>query len=283
MSQNWGDTSDLSVISGVTTWERQTDKLETLKSGYSGTVFPTSDLVDGMEYVSLNGSGVPQEKFVLISAGGGDWIKTAILSGNVGTASLVNTGIAQGDVPVLTVGGKLETARLDAGTNAGQITTLSTGGKFLNARLNLGAGADQILVLDGSGNLSMGGNITAGAFKGDGSELTGTPTPDVNSLAKAWVNFDGTGVLAIRDSFNVSSVTDNGTGDYTINFTTPFANANYVTVALNHSLALNDYRTILHSVAGVAAGSVRILNHNTGNIGGNVDADIICVLCFGDQ
>jgi len=46
-------------------------------------------------------------------------------------------------------------------------------------------------------------------------------------VCKAWVNFNGTGTPAIRDSFNVSSITDNGTGDYTINFTNAMANANY--------------------------------------------------------
>ena len=47
------------------------------------------------------------------------------------------------------------------------------------------------------------------------------------SACKVWVNFQGTGTVAIRDAFNVSSVTDNGTGDYTINFTVPFSNASY--------------------------------------------------------
>jgi hypothetical protein len=45
--------------------------------------------------------------------------------------------------------------------------------------------------------------------------------------AKAWVNFNGTGTVAIRAQFNVSSITDNGTGDYTVNFTTAMPDANY--------------------------------------------------------
>jgi hypothetical protein len=49
----------------------------------------------------------------------------------------------------------------------------------------------------------------------------------MTGIAKAWVNFNGTGTVAIRNSFNVSSITDNGTGDYTINFTTAMPNANY--------------------------------------------------------
>jgi hypothetical protein len=48
----------------------------------------------------------------------------------------------------------------------------------------------------------------------------------MTGICKAWVNFNGSGG-AIRDSFNVSSITVNGTGDYTVNFTTAMPNANY--------------------------------------------------------
>jgi hypothetical protein len=57
---------------------------------------------------------------------------------------------------------------------------------------------------------------------------------------RAWVNFNGTGTVAIRASGNVSSITDNGTGDYTINFTTAMPDANYAIVLPgreNNSLA----------------------------------------------
>jgi len=47
------------------------------------------------------------------------------------------------------------------------------------------------------------------------------------NAVKAWVNFNGTGTVAIRASFNVSSITDNGTGDYTVNFTTAMPDADY--------------------------------------------------------
>lgn len=46
-------------------------------------------------------------------------------------------------------------------------------------------------------------------------------------LCKAWVNFNGTGTVAIRAAFNVSSITDNGTGEYTINFTQAMPDTNY--------------------------------------------------------
>jgi hypothetical protein len=47
---------------------------------------------------------------------------------------------------------------------------------------------------------------------------------------RAWVNFNGTGTVAIRASGNVSSITDNGTGDYTVNFTNSMPDANYCNV-----------------------------------------------------
>lgn len=49
----------------------------------------------------------------------------------------------------------------------------------------------------------------------------------VDGSAKAWVNFNGTGTVAIRAAFNVSSITDNGTGIYTVNFTSPMPDGNY--------------------------------------------------------
>jgi hypothetical protein len=55
----------------------------------------------------------------------------------------------------------------------------------------------------------------------------GSTNLTVPNTAKAWVNFNGTGTVAIRASFNVSSITDNGTGDYTVNFATALPNANY--------------------------------------------------------
>jgi hypothetical protein len=54
-----------------------------------------------------------------------------------------------------------------------------------------------------------------------------TPEQIVQGRAKSWWNLNGTGVIAERDSFNVSSYVDNGTGDYTANFTAAMVNANY--------------------------------------------------------
>lgn len=65
------------------------------------------------------------------------------------------------------------------------------------------------------------------ASNGQMSTTTGTGSVMAAYDARAWVNFNGTGTVAIRASGNVSSITDNGTGDYTINFTTAMPDANY--------------------------------------------------------
>jgi hypothetical protein len=64
----------------------------------------------------------------------------------------------------------------------------------------------------------------------------------IQGSAKAWVNFNGTGTVAIRASYNVSSITDNGTGDYTVNFTNALPDANYCAVVTNVGLQNGDTR-----------------------------------------
>ena len=54
----------------------------------------------------------------------------------------------------------------------------------------------------------------------------------VNGTAKAWVNFNGQGTVAIRRAFNVSSITDRGTGLYTVNFTNAMPDTNYAIVGM---------------------------------------------------
>jgi hypothetical protein len=77
---------------------------------------------------------------------------------------------------------------------------------------NSGATTADVASISSSGNFSFN--------SGYGSVATAY-------ACRAWVNFNGTGTVAIRASGNVSSITDNGTGDYTVNFTTAMPDANY--------------------------------------------------------
>jgi hypothetical protein len=76
---------------------------------------------------------------------------------------------------------------------------------------------------------------------------------------QAWVNFNGTGTVAIRDSGNVSSVSDNGTGNYVVNFTTAMANANYSAPSSAGGNAYNQPRIALcwsFSTSSISVGTV---------------------------
>jgi hypothetical protein len=87
----------------------------------------------------------------------------------------------------------------------------------------------------------MAGTVVTSIVKND---TTSPPTfqnsaaTEVGTLCRAWVNFNGVGTVAIRASFNVSSITDAGSGQYTVNFTNALTDTNYCVIYSNS--ALND-------------------------------------------
>jgi hypothetical protein len=117
----------------------------------------------------------------------------------------------------------------------------------------------------------------------------GTDTARVPSVAtmgshqgmlKAWVNFNGTGTVAIRDSYNVSSITDNGTGAYTINFATAMPNANYGMIAnAGHSSGGGYVRLRDGSAPAVGSIAIDTLQFNGGGL---IDHQYVFAAFFGD-
>lgn len=102
----------------------------------------------------------------------------------------------------------------------------------------------------------------------------------VKGSAKAWVNFNGTGVVAIRASFNVSSITDNGTGDYTVNFTTAMPDADYsVQLSGNDDEAGGSLSRIVTNARTRATTSVRISSQGVGS-SAYYDSISTCVTIF---
>jgi hypothetical protein len=97
---------------------------------------------------------------------------------------------------------------------------------------------------------------------------------------RAWVNFNGTGTVAIVGSGNVSSITDNGTGNYTINFATAMPDANYVAVCNgNQSAAGADTTRTLVSPLASLAGSHQIQT-GSGASSGRFDFAVVSVSIF---
>ena len=82
--------------------------------------------------------------------------------------------------------------------------------------------------------LSTSGQISGTAVSVDADYLA-------YGSAKMWVNFDGTGTIASRDSFNLSSLADNGTGDYTTAFTNAMGNANHAPQGVGQNSASTNF------------------------------------------
>jgi hypothetical protein len=112
-----------------------------------------------------------------------------------------------------------------------------------------------------------------------------TPEEIQQGRAKAWVNFNGRNTPSIRDDFNVSSITDLGTGKYKINFTNALANANYAVGGSAAELGSTGFNDVFF-------GAGRSTNYSdlqtttfctvTTSTSSHVDRDIIMAVIFGD-
>ncbi len=140
----------------------------------------------------------------------------------------------------------------------------------------------QLLIGNSIGNTLTKNTLTAGTGI---SIANGNGTITINSTINninAWVNFNGTGTVAIRDSSNVSSITDNATGNYTINFTTPFSNSNYA-AALSVEAQISDTGPLIANFSQGGTYSTSALQIVIQGPGGtDSDAAFISALLTGD-
>jgi hypothetical protein len=100
--------------------------------------------------------------------------------------------------------------------------------------------------------------------------------------AKAWVNFNGTGTVAIRASGNVSSITDNGTGDYTINFTNALPDANYCAIGTIGDIVPTFSLTAASTARSIVSRAkttttLRILNNSGTGVAADYDTQDVAV------
>jgi hypothetical protein len=133
------------------------------------------------------------------------------------------------------------------------------------------------ITIDGSGTitgLSAGGLPDSSIVTADiaDASITAAKMSGAQSgsapiyAARAWVNFNGTSTVAIRASGNVTSITDNGTGDYTVNFTVAMVDANFISVTTGGDTGAGvggrNYNT---TIAAKATTSVEIISALTSN------------------
>lgn len=210
----------------------------------------------GASLVGYNGSSV---KDALDS--------TVRLSGaqSVAGVKTFNDGIALGvDLPISDGGTGASTAAAAFDNLKQPATDTYTGVVELATGVEAAAGTDTTSVLTPAG-LRSGLNSTGSA-----------PI----YACRAWVNFNGTGTVAIRASGNVSSITDNGVGDYTVNFTSAMPDANYA-VSLSGTDASNgtDFPKIISFLT--HAGAPHQISTTGVRVGGTTaDWNTFCVAIF---
>jgi len=97
-------------------------------------------------------------------------------------------------------------------------------------------------------------------------------------IPTAWVNFNGTSTVAIRDSEGVSSISDGGTGRYTVNFTANLSNANYSAVASN--TVVSSFTNVSNNVTSFTVGSFIIQHRENGSV---TDTERLLAVVMGGQ
>ena len=141
------------------------------------------------------------------------------------------------------------------------------------------------IVINGSGTVTgitgiTGTNATVTGITSVASNAANTPvilqdSSSNSATCRAWVNFNGTGTVAIRASFNVSSITDNGTGAYTVNFTTAMPDANYSVIG---SVATSNNNFNAPNGATATTSAVRVFTGSEG--AGPIDNATVNVAVF---
>jgi len=114
-------------------------------------------------------------------------------------------------------------------------------------------------------------------YESDGG--TSVTQNTVQSLVKAWINLNGTGTIATRDSFNSASITDNGTGEYIDTFTNPMANTTYSASGESGTLGANNENMFVCNFGRSTTGS---RGSNMSDGGSAADRDLYCIMIAGD-
>lgn len=117
-------------------------------------------------------------------------------------------------------------------------TIVKNGNQALGAGDIAGAGHRLLLRYDSANDVFE--LLNPGASAGADADLSNLTSTGNQKTLSAWVNFNGTGIVSIRDSYNVSSVVDLGIGRYRINFLSPITNPNYSVICTGTGEASTD-------------------------------------------
>jgi hypothetical protein len=208
----------------------QAGDVPTLNQDTTGTAAKANALNSATTVVNVSSSAAPSAGQVLTATSGTAATWQTPASGGVSSFSAGTTGFtpSTGTTGAITLAGTLGAA--NGGTG---LTTPGTSGNVLTS--NGSAWVSSAPSGGGVTSVTAGTGISVSASTG-AVTITNTAPAISAGLAKAWVNFNGSGG-SIRKSYNVSSVSVVGTGKYTINFTSALADANFVTAGTAHDVS----------------------------------------------
>ena len=252
----------------------------------SASTFSSTLGVTGNLAVNTNKFTVAASSGNTLAAGTLDVTGAATLSSTLGVTGAATLSSTLGVTGNLAVNTNKFTVAASSGNTLAAGTLDVTGAATLSSTLgvtgNLAVNTNKFTV-----NASSGNTLTAGTFT-VGTATMGVPSGNAPIFgARAWVNFNGTpATVSIRGSGNVSSITDNGTGDYTINFTTAMPDINYAA-----SIAQSFESNVGHGVgyfgapntsasANYLASSCRISFYFPSNSANTVDKSIATLAFF---
>jgi hypothetical protein len=276
-----GKTASFSVngAGGYAGLAGQASNITTLYTDFDAVAFRK---LDGTTKLLLNsdnnvgiGTSSPSYKLDIQGAGSGVKVTYNSSTNNVGAAGYIYQGVSN----------NLNLANGQYQNSSG--TTLAT-----NATgSNISVGSDGSISFGNFQGATVGStptNIQLLKINTDGTiNSQGNPIYNCKTTAKAWVNFNGTGTTGaaqtIRSSYNVSSVTKNATGDYTINFANSMTDTNYVAIGTTTGAAGTSYQGVFAINArslNTCRGTINLINAGNSNI--TYDSAQIDLVIFGN-
>lgn len=206
------------------------------------------------------------------------FVTAAVTTERSATATLTNKTLTSPVISTISNTGTL-TLPTSTDTLVGRATTDTLTNKTLTSPVLTTPSVDVINEATSAAGVTIDGCLIKDGVAASAAQLSTSSGSAPSYSARAWVNFNGTGTVAIRSSGNVSSITDVGTGTYEVNFTTAMEDENYsVNVSATTNIGLGFSFINLDSTTQTSSKTYKIVTASSNST--PFDAPVVCVSIF---